>query len=228
MTTEAPWHRPRTVSVVVDNPSWILPYAERLVAACWDQGDKAYLCRNHGDVRHGAVAFYLGCLRITPPEIVARNAWNLVVHESGLPLGRGFAPLNWQILEGRNEIPVCLLHIAAEPDAGSVVYRDMIRFQGHELASELRAAQGAKTVELCLRFLAQAEPPAGRPQKGEPTWYPRRRPADSRLNPDQTIAEQFNLLRIVDNQAYPAFFDLHGERYTLRIERVAADEEIRE
>jgi methionyl-tRNA formyltransferase len=60
--------------------------------------------------------------------------------------------------------------------------------------------------------------PSGLPQAGEPTWYARRRAADSRLDPDRTLAQQFDLLRVVDNDRYPAFFDLRGHRYRLRID----------
>ena len=34
---------------------------------------------------------------------------------------------------------------------------------------------------------------------------------------DKTIKEQFNLLRVVDNEKYPAFFDYSGTRYLLKI-----------
>jgi sialic acid synthase SpsE len=39
------------------------------------------------------------------------------------------------------------------------------------------------------------------------------------LDIDKTIQEQFNLLRIVDNEKYPAFFDFADHRYVLRIEK---------
>ena len=29
--------------------------------------------------------------------------------------------------------------------------------------------------------------------------------------------QQFNLLRVVDNERYPAFFELDGRRYTIQI-----------
>ena len=52
----------------------------------------------------------------------------------------------------------------------------------------------------------------------------RRTPADSRLDPDKSIAEQFELLRVVDNQRYPAFFDHRGRRYRITIEKVDHDQ----
>jgi len=47
--------------------------------------------------------------------------------------------------------------------------------------------------------------------------YRRRRPADSRLDPDRTLAEQFELLRVVDNDRYPAFFEWRGRCYEVKI-----------
>ena len=35
---------------------------------------------------------------------------------------------------------------------------------------------------------------------------------------NKTIKEQFNLLRIVNNQEYPAFFEIDGRKYKLTIE----------
>lgn len=214
------WSRPRSIWVIVDNPSWILPYARRLVERIAANGDEARLCRSHAEVGTGTVAFYLGCIHMAPETVLARNRYNLVVHESDLPQGRGFSPLTWQILAGRKDIPVCLLEAQAEADAGPVIYRENLHFAGHELVDELRAALGRLTEELCLRYLDEPEPPAGRPQTGIPTHYARRRPEDSRLDPGRSLAEQFDLLRVVDNERYPAFFELRGHRYRVRIDKL--------
>lgn len=222
---EAPiwWKRPRRVTVVVDNPSWILPYAERLVAEFCASGDHAVLLQRYLDVPEGAVAFYLGCINIAPPEVVARNKRNLVVHESDLPRGRGFSPLSWQILNGESEIAVCLLEAVAEVDAGPVIYRDRVEFAGHELIDDMRDTIGDITMRLCRRFLAEPTPVAGEAQKGTPTVFARRRPTDSRLDPEKSIVDQFELLRIVDNNKYPAWFDYRGHRYRIRIDKVESE-----
>jgi hypothetical protein len=83
----------------------------------------------------------------------------------------------------------------------------------------MRHALGRMTVELCRRFLSESAPPPGQSQQGEPTDYPRRRPPDSELDPMRSIAEQFDLLRVVDNERYPAFFTHHGHRYVLRVDK---------
>ena len=214
------WEKPRRVSVVLDNPSWILPHGQKLVDELLAGGDTARLCRSHEDIDEGEVAFYLGCIKITPPEVLARNQRNLVVHESALPQGRGFSPLTWQILEGNNTIPVCLFEAVQDVDAGPVIYRDELAFEGTELIDEMRDALGDMTVSQCLRFMGEHSPPPGNPQEGEPTLYARRTPEDSRLDPDRTIGEQFNLLRVVDNEKYPAFFKHGGCRYKITIEKI--------
>ena len=53
---------------------------------------------------------------------------------------------------------------------------------------------------------------------GEEIFYKKRESKDSKLDIDKTIKEQFNLLRIVNNENYPAFFELDGYRYVLKIE----------
>jgi len=213
------WKKPRKISVVVDNNSWVLPHTGELVRTLNDTGDDAVLCRAHDAVAVGAVAFYIGCTSIAPPAVLSRTQRNLVVHASDLPKGRGFSPLTWQILEGRNDIPVCLLEAVDGVDCGPIVYRDILQFKGHELIDEMRDALGRKTVEMCCRFMDEEAPPRCVPQEGEPTRYSRRRPEDSRLDPDQTIAEQFDLLRVVDNRRYPAYFDHRGRRYRVLVEK---------
>ena len=70
------------------------------------------------------------------------NQRNLVVHASDLPRGRGFSPLSWLVIDGVNEIPVCLIEAVDEVDAGPVVYREAINFEGHELLDEMRVVLG--------------------------------------------------------------------------------------
>ncbi len=217
------WRKPRRVAVVIDNPSWILQFGRRLVAEANAGGDRAVLCREHREIPNGEVAFYLGCIHMSPPDVLARNRRNLVVHESDLPKGRGFSPLTWQVLEGINQVPVCLLEAEQEADSGPVVYREQLNFAGHELVDEMREILGEMTLRLCHRFLDELSPPLGKPQDGQHTWFSRRRPPDSRLDPDLTIAEQFNLLRVVDNVRYPAFFEHRGHLYRLLIEKMLGD-----
>lgn len=221
MTESIPewWQQPRNVVVMIDNDEWMLSYCEQLVEAINTAGDNARLCDSYTDIPIGDIAFFLSCHRIAPPDILARNRHNLAIHASNLPAGRGWSPLTWQILAGENRIPLCLFEATEEVDAGPVYYREYLEFRGDELIDEMRVCLAEKSIELCQRFLSAPTPPVGTLQAGEPAYWARRRPEDSRLDPDKTLAEQFNLLRTVDNQHYPAFFELHGKRYYLKISK---------
>lgn len=218
MSARDDWGRPRTISVVVDTPGWFDRHADVLVEALRADGDEAILARKHSDVREGTAAFYLSCMRITPAPVLAMNRFNFVAHASDLPKDRGFSPIVWQILDGVNEIPVCLIEARDPVDSGEIYRREVLSLEGHELNSESRDRLGKLIVEMCLGVMRAPAPPVGRQQSGEPTWRRRRGPKDSRLDPARSIAEQMPLLRVVDNDAYPAFFELNGRRYVLRIE----------
>ena len=211
-----------SITVLVDNDSWIIPYARKLVDILREKGLDAAFADSADKVRVGWINFMLGCTRIVSNDVLQRNQHNLVVHESDLPEGRGFAPMAWQILEGKRQIPICLLEASDAVDAGDVWIRDVIELNGTELCDEWRALQGEKTVQLCQRFVKEYKAIVPVKQEGMPSWYARRRPSDSRLDIDKSVRDQFNLLRVVDNERYPAFFEIDGEIFVLKV--LKADE----
>jgi methionyl-tRNA formyltransferase len=207
------------VTVVSDAGSWLNASIPQLVAAWESAGHVVSWIHDPAELGSGDLAFFLSLSRILSAEALTRHAHNLVVHESALPSGRGWSPLTWQVLEGKNEIPVTLFEAAAGVDSGDIYAQTEIRLKGDELVDELRAAQASATFDLCRKFVADY--PYGlanaRAQSGEPTCYPRRRPADSRLDPDKTLRELFNQLRVADPVRYPAFFEMAGRRFEIRL-----------
>jgi methionyl-tRNA formyltransferase len=205
--------------VCSDAASWINAWIHGLLLDWLAQGHGVAWAHDAGDLPGGDLCFYLSYGSIVDNDKRSQYRHNLVVHESNLPQGRGWSPLTWQILEGRNRIPVTLFEAVDAVDAGQVYAQDWIDYQGLELVDELRARQGEATVRLCRRFVYEYPVivGTGREQTGQAIYYARRRPENSRLDPDQTIREQFNLLRVVDNERYPAFFEMHGHEYVLNI-----------
>jgi len=207
------------ITILIDNDSWILPFGEKLLMALKKLGYEVHLARSSEEVRPGWINFFLGCTRIVNEAILNKNKHNLVIHESDLPKGKGFAPMAWQILEGQDKIPVCLIEAATDVDSGRIWLKDQIILSGAELCEDWRKLQGNKTIELCLRFVSEYQLLNPIEQWGDSTYYIRRRPADSEINPDKTIREQMNLLRIVDNVRYPGFFYINGSKYEIQIKR---------
>jgi len=171
-------------------------------------------------VRGFDLVFVLGYTKVLKGEILSSNNLLLVVHESDLPEGRGFAPVQWQILEGKSDITVCLLEISDEVDAGNIFAKMVLSLDGGELYEEIREKQAVITFELISRFLERYPNINFETQQGKPTFYRRRNPSDSQLDLDKTIRDQFNLLRICNNKDWPAYFELHGVRYTIKIDKL--------
>lgn len=213
--------KPYKIAIVTDAASWFQPYAEDLAVKFRDMGHDA-ICFHHFDTKHSYdFVFLLSFQEIIKKEFLALNRHNLVVHESALPKGKGWSPLTWQILEGKSRITITLFEADEHVDAGRIYLQKEMAFQGAELVDDLRKIQGEATCTLCLAFVRDypAVLQTAREQKGEPSFYPRRRAEDSRLDLDKTIREQMNLLRVVDNERYPAFFEWKGNRYYLAIWR---------
>ena len=119
----------------------------------------------------------LSCGRLLSAEQLAVHRHNLVVHESALPQGQGWSPMNWQILEGASRIPITLSEATADLDAGPIFLQQEIVLQGHELVDEWRALQAQATLELCLAWFDRYREvvAAAQPQHGEARHYRRRR-----------------------------------------------------
>ena len=134
--------------------------------------------------------------------------------------------MTWQILEGKNDICMTLFEAVPELDAGPIYTQEWIQLDGSELVDVWREKQAKVTQNLCKQWV-HAYPESiknSKSQEGTGSFYTRRRAHDSALHPDKTLREQFNLLRVVDNQHYPAFFDLYGKRYQILIEQVPLTE----
>lgn len=208
----------KKVAVLTSRESWFVPYAKRLVRKLNSTGYTSVLFFDHtriGDKYE--VIFILSYFKIIKDNYLKRHKYNLVVHESDLPKGRGWAPLFWQILEGKNRIPIVLFEAAEGIDSGKIFIKDYIIFKGDELGDEIREEQAHKTFDLCLKFLKFHNALKPKKQKGKPTYYRKRIPIDSKLDINRTIKEQFGLLRIVDNENYPPFFFYKGHKYILKI-----------
>ena len=76
---------------------------------------------------------------------------------------------------------------------------------------------GQKIVEMCINYCKNYKTLKPIKQEGSETIYPKRTPKDSELDINKSIKEQFNLFRIVDNEKYPAFFEIDGIKYVLNI-----------
>jgi methionyl-tRNA formyltransferase len=206
------------VNIIVDNPdSWMVPFGKDLANRLSSDGFESKFIVNPVDISSGSYAsFFLSCHNKILPPILQKSRYNLVIHASDLPKGKGWSPYIWQILEGKNKIPICLFEVASKIDAGPIYFKGYLDLDGHELLDEIRFKLVDKSYDLILKFLKTNNPKAI-PQEGDETFYPKRSSKDSELDLSKSLLDQFNLLRVVDNEAYPAFFSYLGNDYVLKI-----------
>lgn len=210
------------ISIICDSDTWILKSIEQLELYWLNCGHSVCWVFTPSELVTGDVCFILSCSNILKPEQLALHTHNLVVHSSNLPEGRGWSPMTWQVIEGKNKICTTLFEASAELDSGVIYAQEWIELDGTELIDEWREKQAEVTKKLCSEWI-NIYPKSvmnSHHQVGENSYYSRRRSDASMLNPDKTLREQFNLLRVVDNEKYPAFFHLNDQQYQIFIKKV--------
>jgi len=209
------------VAILTTENQWFIPYAEELAKII--KGSKLFF--KHKDIKESFdIVFILSYHKIIEKEFLKYHQHNIVIHASALPKGKGWAPMFWQILEGKNKIPFSMFEASIGVDDGDIYMQKNLQLIGYELNSQLRDKQATFTIDMCLEFIKDYEIyKIPKKQSGEESFYLKRGAEDSELDITKSIDEQFNLLRIVDNEVYPAFFYKNGKKYILKLEE-AEDE----
>jgi methionyl-tRNA formyltransferase len=179
------------------------------------------LTTDPAELAQGDVLFLVSCGHYVGGEIRSKFRNTLVAHASALPAGRGWSPHIWQILEGKSTITLSLIEAGDKIDTGAIWFQIDMLFEGHELYDEINARIFEATLNLMDKAIAQNQHYAGTPQSEDgASTYRKRTPEDSRLDPEQSIAAQFDLLRVADPDRYPCFFEHRGHKYSLSIRKV--------
>ena len=208
------------ISVLVDSTnSWFCEYAEKLVKAFLDEGHKVEYAHNSKDLVGGDICFLLSCVKLVRSSVLAKFKHNIVIHASDLPKGKGFTPVKWQILEGKNQIPITLFEAVEAMDAGDYYFKDAINLTGYELLDEIHSLLGKKVCEMALRYVKEYNNWIPIKQEGEETIYKKRTIEDDELDITKTIESQFNHFRIEDNERFPLWFRIGNHKYILTISR---------
>lgn len=196
-------------------------WLERWADAQRARGHAVALLRDRALLDQGDLLFLVSCHQMVGADLRARFQRTLVLHASALPQGRGMSPHVWQVLEGADRITVTLLDAVDELDRGDIWHQVDFRLQGTELHDEIHALLFEAELQLMSWAVDHALTARPRPQPaGEGSYYRKRLPEDSRVDPQRPLAEAFDLLRIADPDRYPAFFEMRGQRYRLRIEKM--------
>ncbi|SDX22395.1 formyltransferase family protein [Pseudomonas sp. NFACC08-1] len=191
---------------------WIQSYTEQ---------HDIILARSKSELIGGDILFLVSCGEIIGSEERDKFQKVLVIHASDLPKGRGWSPHIWAIIEGADEITVTLLEAEDKVDSGHIWKKINVEVPKHALCHEINESLFAAEYELMSFAVEQFQwvKPAPQPDMAS-TYYSRREPKDSELDPEGSIASQFDLIRVSDPDRFPAFFNMHGHTYKLTIEKI--------
>jgi methionyl-tRNA formyltransferase len=179
------------------------------------------LVQRKSELDGGDMLFLISCSEIIDVKVRDKYSATLVLHASDLPKGRGWSPHIWEIVNGAEAITLSLLEAADKVDSGRVWKKLDIPVPKHALWDEINQLLFEAEVEL-INFAVQnfcTSSPVLQKSTDDASYYPKRTPADSRIDVNKSIAEQFDLIRVCDPSRFPAYFEYLGMRYTLKLEK---------
>lgn len=190
---------------------------------CEQQGvHEVSLLQNKNQLSGGDLLFLVSCSEIINESDRRKFQATLVLHASDLPKGRGWSPHIWEIVNGSESITLSLLEAEDKVDSGRIWGKHQISIPKDALWDEINQLLFTAEIDLIDWSVKNFRKLSPEQQKDseQATYYPKRTPRDSELDPNKTIAEQFDKIRVSDPGRFPAFFKLYGKKYKLTLEKL--------
>ena len=210
------------VSIVCSTPS----HPVNAYLSAWvkrhSQDHNIEIVRKKGELTGGDILLLVSCGEIISAKDRAPYGVCLVLHASDLPRGRGWSPHIWELAAGAPHITLSLLEAEDKVDSGRIWQKVQIPVPPTALWDEINHLLFTAEVQLMDFALAKYGhiQPQEQPNDVEPTYYRLRTPQDSRIDPQQSLADQFDLIRVCDPHRFPAFFEYRGQRFALKLEKL--------
>nr|WP_240929626.1 formyltransferase family protein [Streptomyces coryli] len=167
----------------------------------------------------------IGWSRLIPPEVLAVPAAGAIgMHPTRLPFGRGQAPIPWTIIKGLDSTALSVFLLRAGADTGPLIAQYELPVRPRETSASLfhRVGHTHFTAGHDLAERLSASRPEGTPQNdAEATRWPKRRPADGRLDHAMTYPEIDALVRAQLGPYPRAFVALDGQDIPVRGARLS-------
>ena len=173
--------------------------------------------KNPENVKNQNIVFPISYTKILPESFLSNNELVLIIHSSKLPKHKGFSPLQNQILKNKKKIYISLIKAVNKVDEGPIFLQNSFKLNGTELYDEIRSIQGLQFLKIIKKFLNNYPKVKSRKQVGKGNFNKRRSIKNSKLDIKKSIKQQFNHLRINDNNNYPSFFLYKGKKYIIKI-----------
>lgn len=215
-------HTPQACFVLKEDKHEVLKYSSRIIDLAKANSIKYFLLRNLSEADYDYIksnpaefAVVCGWRTIIKPEIIKYFKYGLVAaHDSLLPKYRGFAPLNWAIINGEKETGVTLFLLNdGEADSGDIISQKKVLIEDNDYAIDVYEKITSATVELYRDFFDNYKRNAvvaHRQDHTQATYACRRTPEDGKIVWGKSSKEVFDLIRALAHP-YPGAYCIYKE-----------------
>lgn len=131
----------------------------------------------------------------------------ILFHMTDLPFGRGGSPLQNLIIDGFKSTKISAIKVGEGIDDGPIYLKKELSLSGS--AREI-FNRSSSIIETMINEIIQNEMTPTK-QIGEPTYYKRRKPSQSKINGIKKINDLYNHIRMLDCDGYPrAYIEFDG------------------
>lgn len=210
------------VSILCSNSDHpIVPYLNRWISEQPKELEVMIVNRSR-ELIGGEILFLISCEEKINKQIRSQFQHVLVLHASNLPKGRGWSPHIWDIIEGKSNISLLLIEAKDKIDTGQIWKKKQLIIPKYFLFDDINNVLFEAELKLMTWAVLNSKKvkPIAQDTTIVPTYRVKRTPKDSKLDINKSILDQFNLLRIADPDRYPAYIEIHGKKFKVKVEKV--------
>jgi len=173
---------------------------------------------NHFKDKKYDLMIICGWQRLVPENILdTLKIGGIGIHGSSefLPKNRGRSPQVWSLIEGKKQFIMQYFLVNADADDGDLFHHKIYDINYWDTIKSLYYKNSIVTKRTLLDWIPKLMSGDFRttPQKGEPTYYPKRNPEDGKINWDDDMLSIYNFVR-AQTKPYPGAFSLvENEKY---------------
>lgn len=145
----------------------------------------------------------------------------IAAHDSLLPKYRGFAPLNWAIINGETETGVTLFAInEGEVDSGDILLQEKVSIELNDNALDVYKKITAATITAYMKiiknYIENNKVDFIQQDEREATYTCKRTPEDGKINWENSSLKIYNLIRALAFPYSGSYFYYDNQKYEIR------------
>ncbi|MCB9252296.1 MAG: hypothetical protein H6605_07490 [Flavobacteriales bacterium] len=221
-------HKPEFCIVLKEDDHEILKVSDEMLEVSQshnipNEKKKKLVASDYARIENGDLDFIIVCgwrTLIDPKVNQFIRIGMIAAHDSLLPKYRGFAPLNWAMINGEKETGVTLFVINdGEVDSGDVISSMKVNIEDSDDINSVYSKVIDATIRCYLKMIQDYQKNGKlkmhSQKESEATYTCKRTPEDGRIDWNRSSAEVYNLIRALVHPYSGAFFYYDSVKYTV-------------